>query len=449
MLDEGWAQALFPEARPSSWPRPLLACGYVGGFFLVVALALARQTGLPATKTLWAEDGVIFYSQAVAHSVLHTLAASYNGYGQLVPRLAVQLAGVAPLRDVPTAVALAGAIGLALLSCLVFHMARGHIASPGLRALLVGAMVLLPLAVVEMLDNLVNLPWWIFFAAFWALLWRPSSRGGRLVAALICLLAAASEPLVGLLLPLVAVRAVALRQWRENAAAVGLVLGLVYELAVVLGANGEKSFSRTGLTSVPAAFGARVGLGWLTGLRGTDAIVGWSRPAAEVVGGAVFVAAVVAGLKLGDRRGRAFTVAVAVLVPLCFAMPVWLRGAGPYMQAAKSVGYAGRYAATPILMLVSGVLVTAGHLSARYRKPAATWGAIALCCVLLAPGWATDFRDRNGRALGPTWQSRLPLALAQCRENPGLRLVKLVIDPPVDHVVLSCRALARRAAGDV
>ena len=177
MDSEAWARSLFPAARRSPWPRPVLACGYAGGFVLVVVLALARQTGLPATETLWAEDGVIFYSQAVAHSVAHTLAASYNGYGQLVPRLAVQLTVLGPLRDVPTAVALAGAMGLALVSCVVFHTARGHIASPALRALLVGSMVMLPVAVVEMLDNLVNLPWWIFFAAFWALLWRPAARG--------------------------------------------------------------------------------------------------------------------------------------------------------------------------------------------------------------------------------------------------------------------------------
>ena len=55
-----------------------MACGYVAAFVLVAVLALARQTGVPATQTLWAEDGVIFYSQAVAHSVLHTLASSYN-----------------------------------------------------------------------------------------------------------------------------------------------------------------------------------------------------------------------------------------------------------------------------------------------------------------------------------------------------------------------------------
>jgi hypothetical protein len=203
-----------------------------------------------------------------------------------------------------------------------------------------------------------------------------------------------------------------------------------------------------------------VGLGWLTGLRGTDDIIRWSRPAAEVLGGAIFLAVVAAGLKLGDRRARAFTLAVAVLAPLCFAVPVWLRGSGPYMQTAKSVGYAGRYAATPMLMLISALLVLAGHLSAQPAKGAHRWrgnpgahyatlGAVALCCVLLVPGWATDFRDRNGRTKGPAWESRLPLALALCRANPELRLVAVVIDPPVDHVVLTCRALVQRAAGDV
>ena len=246
-----------------------------------------------------------------------------------------------------------------------------------------------------------------------------------------------------------------MRNWRDNSASVGLGLGLAYQLAVVLGAHGERTFSRTGLSSVPAAFGARVGLGWLTGLRGTDAIVSWDRPVAEVVGGAIFVAVVVAGLRLGDRR-RAFTVTVAVLAPVCFAVPVWLRGAGPYMQTARSVGYAGRYAATPMLMLISAVLVLAGHLSAQPERRAhvrhrgrggqyATLGAIALCCLLLVPGWATDFRDRNGRSRGPAWESRLPVALAQCHANPPRRLVAVVIDPPDDRVVLTCRALVQRA----
>jgi hypothetical protein len=402
-----------------------------------MGLSLVRQSGVPATQTLWAEDGVIFYTQAVGYSFWHTVLSAYNGYDQLVPRLAVQLTALFPVRDAPTVVALAGAAGLATSCCLVFHMARGHVASAPLRALLALSMVLLPLALVEMLDNLVNLPWWLYFTAFWALLWRPSSAGGRVVAAAACALAVASEPLVILLLPLALVRAVAARTWRDNAASLGLMVGLGYQAAVVLAAHGQSSFARRGLSAVPAAFGARVGIGWLTGLRATDAMVRWSRTGTEALGWALFAALVVWGLTRGARRARAFTAAVAVLAPLCFAVPVWLRGAGPYMQTAKSVGYAGRYAATPMLMLISAVVVIAGS-GQRRRRRSTDLVVVALCAALLLPAWVADLRDSNGRSRGPTWASQLSVAAAQCRAAPGLRLVRVEVDPVVDFAVLPC-----------
>jgi hypothetical protein len=438
---------LFPVAAPSPWPTAVLAGGYATGFVVLVALALWRQAGIPAMQTLWAEDGAIFYSQAVTQSFWHTLVTAYNGYDQLVPRLAVQMVHVAPVGDAAAVVALAGAAGLAFLGCVVFHMARGHIRSPGLRALLVAAMVLLPLATVEMLDNLVNLPWWMFFASFWALLWRPQTRRGQLGAAALCALAAASEPLVGLLLPLAAVRAVALRRASEQAAGLGLLVGLVFQAGIVLSANGEHSFPAASVAGIAPAFGARVGLGWLTGLRATDAIVSASRGLAELMGALVFVVVVACGLRLGPRATRAFTVAVAVLAPVCFVVPAWLRGVGPSMQTARSVGYAGRYAAAPMLMVVSTVLVLAGHLSearSPRRRPTAPGRALAAlgtCCVLLVPAWAADFRGANGRADGPTWRSQLALAAGRCRgEKPG-SLAVVAIDPPGMRVVVDCRTI--------
>jgi hypothetical protein len=381
----------------------------------------------------------------------------------------------------------------------VFHMSRGHIASPALRGLLVAAMVALPLANVEMLDNLVNLPWWLFFAAFWALLWRPETTAGRATAGLICCLAAASEPLVGVFVALAAFRVWALPRLKEQASSVGLVVGLVYQAAVVLGNHGENTFPKAGLSGLPTDFALRVGLGWLSGLRGTDAVVRWDRSVAEVLGGVLFVAIVVAGVKLGSRQGRAFVIATAVMAPICFAVPVWLRGAGPFMRlATTSVGYGGRYAATSILMLVSAVLVLAGHLSTdrRARTPGAAAGAapapstapvpaparapaarppahfpdrasravpssswagspgssaggsrarwaFVACCVLLLPAWVVDFRDSNGRAHGPTWQSQLSIAVATCRTETRASVVVVPIDPHRWTVFLPCRDLPR------
>jgi hypothetical protein len=463
----------------------------------MAAVALLRQAGVPATQTLWAEDGLIFYSQALAHSFWRTLVTAYNGYDQLVPRLVIQLAKVGPIADVSTVVALSGAGGLAVLGCLVFHMSRGHIASPALRGLLVAAMVALPLANVEMLDNLVNLPWWLFFAAFWALLWRPETPAGRVAAALVCCLAAASEPLVGVFVVLAAFRVWALPRLREQACTVGLGIGLVYQAAVVLGNHGENSFPKAGLSGLPTDFALRVGLGWLGGMRGTDDIVRWDKTLAEVLGAALFAAIGVAGVKLGSRQGRAFIIAAAIMAPICFAVPVWLRGAGPFMQlAATSVGYGGRYAATSILMLVSAVLVLAGDLStgrrwrgrslnpgsapplarapapapARASAPAPAlapapahfanttgragffgdsaggsrplWVFVA-CTVLLLPAWVADFRDSNGRANGPTWQSQLSVAVTTCRTEPRQRVVLVPIDPHRWSVYLPCRDVRR------
>jgi hypothetical protein len=472
-------------------PRRVLAAGYGVGFALLAAVALVRQAGVSATQTLWAEDGMIFYSQALVHSFWRTLTTAYNGYDQLAPRLIIQLTKLAPIADASTVVALCGAGGIAALGCLVFHMSRGHIASPALRGLLVVAMVALPLANVEMLDNLVNLPWWLFFAAFWALLWRPETTFGRVIAGLICCLAAASEPLVGVFVLLAAFRVWALPRLKEQASTIGLAIGLVYQGSVVLGSNGENSFPKAGLSGLPGDFALRVGLGWLSGLRGTDAVVRWDRSLAEVLGGVLFASIVVAGVKFGSKQARAFVVATATMAPICFAVPVWRRGSGPFMQlATTSVGYGGRYAATSILMVVSAVLVLAGHLStdrgrrvpapAHFPDTAAVAGspggpvggsrlqgrsgrqgssqlrrgsrwlgrsrerwAILACCALLVPAWVADFRNTNGRARGPTWQSQLSVAVATCRAEARGSTVIVAIDPPRWTVSVPCRDLTR------
>jgi hypothetical protein len=292
---------------------------------------------------------------------------------------------------------------------------------------------------------------------------------------------------VGVFVALAAFRVWALPRLKEQASTVGLAIGLVYQAAVVLGNHGENAFPKAGLSGLPADFALRVGLGWLGGMRGTDAVVRWDRSIAEVLGALLFAAIVVVGFKLGSRQVRAFTIATAVMAPVCFAVPVWLRGAGPFMQlAATSVGYGGRYAATSILMLVSAILVLAGHLSSdRHRRapvqapapapapaaapahfpdralPIVSWRgaagsssssaagsrarlAFVVCCVLLLPAWVADFRDANGRADGPTWQSQLSVAVATCRTATRARVVDVAIDPPRWMVYLPCRDLTRR-----
>jgi hypothetical protein len=452
--------SLFPVATRSGLPPWMLVLGYLSGIAAISATALLRQPGLAATRTIWAEDGRIFYAQSTTMSFWRTLTTLHNGYMQLFPRVAVQLARLVPVANVSVLLAITGALSLGCLACLVFHMAKGQIASPGLRALLAAGMVLLPVANVELLNNVVNVPWWFFFATFWALLWRPRSWMGRTGAALLCFVAAASEALVALFLPLAVARLVALPQRKEQAATAGLFLGLLYQAVVILPSGSKALSSPGGLHDIGQSFAVRVGLGMVGGVKGTDWLVVQARGASIALGLVVFGSVLVAGLWTRSTRVRMFTVVAAAYSALCFVIPVWLRDVATVMQLG-TVRLAGRYQAVPVLLLTSAMLVLADHFvrqssvkTWRHSKwetqsphalprsvvPARSVAAVTVCAAVLIPSWVADFRGPNQRSSGPEWATEVAQATALCRRG-ATALATLAIDPPYWTVSLPCRVL--------
>ncbi len=384
-----------------------------------------------------------------------TLFTTYNGYAQLVPRLLAQIARGAPPARAAEVFALAGAISFALTAGLVFHMSKGHIAAPLVRVLLVAAMVLLPIATSELLDNILNVPWWLFFAAFWALLWRPQTGPGQAVAGAVCFLAGASEPLVALFLPLAVVRAFVLRPRREHAATAGLVLGLLYQGVARL-VGGTKPFPPASLHGIGQDYAERAGLALLGGMRGSDWLISQDPAVAVAVGALIVCVVVVVGLSARSVPVRAFTVAAVAFSVVSFVVPVWLRGVSAVLKTS-TLDEGSRYEAVPLLLLISCVLVVAGHLcspgAARPAhgvprpSPAGRWSgrkAVAVpvaCTVLFLPTWVADFRDANMRSDGPTWQSQLTVAVSHCHTTHA-RAVAVMIDPAGWTAVLLCRAIA-------
>lgn len=377
---QGW---LFPATAVAA-PRAgrnkaLVAVGYVAASAALAALALLRQSGLPAWKTIWAEDGKFFYSQALSLPFARTLVTLHAGYVQLYPRLVAALATAFAPRDASWVMALVGAASLAAISCLVFHMARGHVASPLLRGLLAASMVFLPVAGAELLDNAVNVPWWLFFACFWAFLWRPATRAGSAGALLLCALAGASEPLTALLLPLAALRAACLweetrHRPREQAPVVGLLAGLAFQGVVIIANTANRGVSaafRPGSgAGLAQSLAFRVGLGLLAGVKGTDWLVVHQKALATALGVLVLVAVATAGAACPARRARSFTAIALFFALVCFLVPAWLRDVAPLMAAGK-VQPASRYQAVPLLLLVSALVVTAdGWAGAGARAPA-------------------------------------------------------------------------------
>jgi hypothetical protein len=131
--------------------RPLVA----GAAWTVVATALLllRQLGAPALDTLWAEDGLIFLSDALAGGLRGTIAKPYAGYMHLLPRLVAWLASLAPLGWASAIVSGLPALLVALSSLFVFHASRAALEDEGKRAILAASIVLLPASHYEVLNN--------------------------------------------------------------------------------------------------------------------------------------------------------------------------------------------------------------------------------------------------------------------------------------------------------
>lgn len=415
-------------------PRALLVVGYIIAWPALAAVVLTRQSGIPAIHTIWAEDGLVFYQQALTRSFPSTLIALDRGYIQLFPRLAMGgLARLVPVRDAATAISVVGAMSVAAVALLVFHASRGLIPSVFGRCVLAAAILLLPIATGELLDNIVNVSWWLFIACFWALLWRPTSVAGRLVACVTCLLCTASDPAALIFLPIVLARLLALPRIREQAATIGYFAGLSLELlAMTLG--GANSVDQHSWGGVFELLSIRVWLGALFGPHPTDWLIAHAWTVSMMLGVLVIAVVVVLAMAQPNKGVRLLAVFAIGIGAFLFVAQVWIRGVAPIMLHVGVIT-GSRYAAAPILLVLSVAIASVSRFRGWGGK-----GALVACCLVLALGWALGFRAENARSSGPNWEHQVSIALARCLKS-GHTSETVAIDPPGWTVNIPCRSL--------
>jgi hypothetical protein len=279
---------LFPSAPPvrRRMPRGMSAGIQVVAVLIGVVAMLGRIRGIPAWDGMYAEDYSVFLPGALTRP-WHLLVPD-GGYIELGPRLIAQLAACLPLRDAAAAFAITGALITCLCALFIFHASAGFIRSPWLRGLLALAVVLLPVAPIEIPDSAVGSPWYLMMALFFAMLWRPRTRTGMALAAVIGFLTAASEILVIVLVPLLLIRVIALPRVREHAVTLGVLAGCLLQLPFVLrglGGSGSRVGRLATFPQVDAFYGHDVvlpALGWhlswqlrdLAGRNGAMLVVG-------------------------------------------------------------------------------------------------------------------------------------------------------------------------------
>jgi hypothetical protein len=417
----------------------MMAWFYLPSLAGLTVVLLLRQSGVGAVNTLWAEDGAVFYRDALTHSAASNLARTYNGYVQLLPRLIFDVIRFVPLSDVAFVAAATGAALVAGLSLVVFRSSASHIRSPLLRGLLVAALILLPISPNELLDNVVNVSWWMIFASFWVLIWRPSSWSGRAVAGILCFFAAATDPTVILLLPIAILRVVALRRASENTATIGLLAGISFQIAVIATSHSSSSYQPGGSwLDLVRTFGVRIGLGAVTGARVTDNLWSVHPLLASILGLGVFVGLLGLVALQRDRQLRSLVALVLGESVLLFVVPVVLRDAGPTLLV-EPVWFASRWQAVPTLLVLSAVIAGTDRYVRRHRG--APWLVIVLA-IALCPAWILDFRMLTPRTAGPAWNHQVAIATREC-ETGRAKHVSLQISPPGWSVPLTCRSVEK------
>jgi hypothetical protein len=415
---------LFPAppaspGRPAGLPRWGLVLLQVAVVGLGALVMLTRYSGRPVWETVYAEDPGIYLPWAIGHP--WHLLESYAGYLQLVPRLIGQIAALLPIRDAAVAFALGGALVAAGCALFTYHASAGLVSSRWLRALLGMSVLLLPVAQLEIADTGVNSIWYLLAALFWAALWRPRSRAGLSVAAVVAFAAAASTSVAFVFAPLFLARATVVpRRIREHAATAGWALGCALQVLVIVASHQSRFAPRNPRNAVlyylhdvllPA-------LGWHLSWHLRDAA--GATGAALLVGG--FIAVVlVAGLASRDRRCQVFVITAVGTGVVLTGITSVLAWGGPGQLLTVAVEHGARYSTVPILLLDAALIVVADTWARRWWPRPKAVVAVTVLVAVLAVGWVTDFRYPVRRLSGAASEWSLTAAqwLSYCQRKPG------------------------------
>src|SRR4051812_17867800 len=127
--------------------------------FVVIGtmLQLPRQAGAEMWRTVWAEDGTRFYTDALARPLQQNVLESYAGYAHVVPRTLAAIGLQLPTAWYSSFVSLAAAASAALLSLFVYFASAPILRSPARQAILAVALLFWPVLPLEITGSITNI----------------------------------------------------------------------------------------------------------------------------------------------------------------------------------------------------------------------------------------------------------------------------------------------------
>lgn len=415
--------------------RPGVAVVAAAVTLLGTCLSLLRQAGLRSWSTPWAEDGALFLTQSWSMG-WGAVVEPYSGYLHLVPRLLAEVAVLLPITLVDQFLAASSALLVAALGLFVYFATADLLPHPFGRAVLGSAFVLSPTLAQEAAANLTNLHWYLFTAAFFAMLWRPSTRPGAAVAGTVAAGAALSSPMGLLLAPIALVCAVLPRRpLRARVAPAVYAVTVAAQALVILVTYVPGPRDPVAVPEVVGVFMLRVVGPLLVSSPGTVALWRWQGQTPFVVLTVIGFGLLLAGIVAAVRHPHGghtwwFPVLSAAVAVAAFAGPLVLRGQGT-LEALKwddliQTGGA-RYTAASALLLLAALVWAVEALRRSLPAPWGSWIAVAGVVVLVGVS-VLSFRASNDRSQGPLWDEGVAASEPGCAE-PGTTVVRVPVAP--------------------
>jgi hypothetical protein len=434
---------LFPDSPPAgSGLRGWEAAGLALALFaLAVVVEISRIGWSASLDSLWAEDGPIFLQGAMTHSFFGAVSAEYAGYLVVVPRLIGEAASALPLQDAPETISILAAAVAALSGFVVWHASSGQISSPLLRGTLVVILVLTPVGGLETIDTAAYVAWYMLFACFWILLWRPRTTTAAVLAGLFVALTALSSPGVWFFAPVALLRLLAVRDRRDRAILAGYFGGGLVQLAAVASSSYEGPQTQW-TADIWSDLLQRVVNGAAFGLRlGGHAWVELGWPFLIVLTIAMAIGLAV-GIARSDHSVRWLAGLAVPIALVMFVVSIYQRAvATPMLWPADAWnGSAGRYSLVPAMLLVS-VIVAIVDRSRRGRSwsERSSWPGLAVVAVLLI-SMLVSLPARESVRGTPPWEDALDSAARSCLDDSESSTT-LPISPPGWGLELPCSAV--------
>jgi hypothetical protein len=225
---------------------------------------------------------------------------------------------------------------------------------------------------------------------------------------------------------------VALPRVAEQWATIGLVSGLVFQVYPIVWGTPLSTHS-SGADLLPL-LATQVWVQSLGGVQLAHSVASDASYVGVTLGVVVVAGTVALAYRQRDRGVQLLALACVVIGTPMFLFEAWYRAAI----------YGSRYAAVPVLLLLSALLaaVSSSGFTSRYRNL-----FVAVCCLVLVPGWVLGFRSVNARSAGPQWGQQIEMAARRCA-RPHVLAAVVPITPPPWTIRLDCWALRPAARAD-